>query len=189
MVSSPRARLRAVPAARLGASLLFSALALLAGCQPQIGDDCRRDLECSQLGDRMCDTSQPGGYCTIANCTPTSCPAGQAICVAFNNEPSSVPGCRNVGRTSPYVRNFCMKNCSEDSDCRSGYVCVDLSQENPWNADVIQRDSEATSVCLLPASDYGSDIDPDRKNEVCVGASAGGAGSGSSSEGGSAGAE
>ncbi|HSC88953.1 MAG TPA: hypothetical protein VLC09_16840 [Polyangiaceae bacterium] len=161
---------------RLGRALAAAGFVVLLGCQPQIGDDCRRDLDCSQLRDRICDTTQAGGYCTQFNCSPTSCPKGESICVAFNNEPSTVPQCTNLGRTSPYVRNFCMRVCGSDGDCRDGYICMDMTEENPFGAAVVQKDPTITSVCVSPQS--AEPIGSDRNNQVCTGAPEGGAGGG-----------
>src|SRR5690348_74537 len=45
------------------------AAALIAvGCLPKIGDHCTTSLDCSQTGQRLCDTTQPDGYCTVFNC-------------------------------------------------------------------------------------------------------------------------
>lgn len=145
---------------------LAGALAFwLAGCQPSIGDSCSVDSECSQTGERLCDTSQPGGYCTIFGCDPTSCPSDESICVSFGSVLSTVPGCDNPNRTSPYARNFCMKTCGDSGDCRDGYECVDMTQENPWGAAVIQRNPSNTRICLAPIS--AEPIPDDRDSEVC----------------------
>ncbi|MFW5740185.1 MAG: hypothetical protein ACOC1F_07450, partial [Myxococcota bacterium] len=55
------------------------------GCNPKIGDDCTNSTDCSVSGDRLCDTTQPGGYCTVFNCEPDMCPE-EAQCVAFDTE-------------------------------------------------------------------------------------------------------
>lgn len=98
---------------------------LLLGCPPKIGKKCSISTDCSQLGDRLCDTNQPEGYCTIFNCEPDTCP--ESICVGF--DPSLDPACKSAddGRWPRFQRTFCMKACSEDSDCRDGYECIDLS--------------------------------------------------------------
>lgn len=150
--------------------LLFFFFAAL-GCQPRVGDDCVRNQDCSGETQRLCDTSQPGGYCTLANCTPTSCPESESICVAFNSSRSTAPGCENPGRASPYVKNFCMLICSGDEDCRAGYACIDVGVENPWGAAVIQRDPGTTKICAFPAS--GGPIDPGRSTDVCTGDASG----------------
>jgi hypothetical protein len=160
---------------RLGALL---ALASALACQPRIGDDCLVDLDCSQIGDRICDSTQPGGYCTQFNCGPTSCPEDESICVAFGNTPSAAYGCGNLGRGSPYVRNFCMQRCEKAADCRDGYECLDVALENPWGATVIEQEPELTTVCVLPST--AASVDPraleDLDENVCSGPSLGGAG-------------
>ncbi|MCH2109744.1 MAG: hypothetical protein MK135_10465 [Polyangiaceae bacterium] len=162
-------------------ALALIGLASASACKPKIGDDCILDRDCSQIGDRNCDTSQPGGYCTVFNCDPVSCPEDESVCVAFNNTPSTVPGCGNLGKTSPYARSFCMKTCRSDSDCRGSYICLDIAEENPWGADVIQKDPERTTVCVYPESAAAiptGDGTGGRSNGVCQEAagSLGGAG-------------
>jgi hypothetical protein len=95
-------------------------------CSPQIGKKCSISTDCSQLGDRLCDTTQPGGYCTVFNCEPDSCP--NAICVAF--DPSLDPACGSaaLGRPPRFERTFCLAHCDTTSDCRDQYECVDLNQ-------------------------------------------------------------
>ena len=57
--------------ARAVAFFAFVATAsVLAGCSAEIGDDCSNSTDCSSTGDRLCDTTQPGGYCTLFNCEP-----------------------------------------------------------------------------------------------------------------------
>ncbi len=98
--------------------------AVLLGCPPKIGKKCTLSTDCSQLGDRLCDTTQPEGYCTIFNCQPDSCP--QSICVAFS--PTLDPACQNAddGRWPRFQRTFCLAACGDDGDCRDGYQCVHL---------------------------------------------------------------
>ena len=153
------------------------ALALV-GCLPKIGDDCQGDSDCSQIGDRVCDTSQIGGYCTQFNCTPESCPEGEGICVAFSNSPSLASGCADEGRPSPYARSFCMKPCERDGDCRGGYLCIDLEQEDPWAADVIQKPPTSSKVCLVPQSASPVDVDllSGIEENVCAGPAPDGSG-------------
>src|SRR5262245_28782560 len=82
------------------------------GCTPGIGDSCKLSTDCSALGDRLCDTSQPDGYCTVFNCDPGGCPS-EASCVEFH--PTS----------ERFSRRFCVRHCDSPSDCRAGYVCID----------------------------------------------------------------
>src|SRR5260221_10129318 len=101
---------------RLRLYLCALALAALSGCTPSIGDKCVLSTDCSIRGDRLCDTSQPGGYCTVFNCSGNSCP-DEAACILFNGR---VQGCAYddhvISRTA---RTFCMATCSSDSDCRT----------------------------------------------------------------------
>lgn len=161
-------------------TILLGALGLLVlgACQPKIGDDCLVDLDCSQVGDRICDTTQPNGYCTIFNCGPTTCPEDESVCVAFSNTPSEVAGCGNLGRTSPYARPFCMKSCEDDGDCRDGYVCLDITEDNPWGADLIEQDPKSTHVCVLPSSaeEIPRDRVSDLEENVCRGPAIGAGG-------------
>jgi hypothetical protein len=62
---------------------LAIALALgAAACGKQIGDDCQTATDCNPNGGRICDLSQPGGYCTILGCDETTCPS-EATCIRF----------------------------------------------------------------------------------------------------------
>lgn len=84
---------------------------ILAACSPQIGDGCQQSSACSVNGDRLCDRSQPGGYCTILDCQADQCP-DDAICVRFNED-------------SPRLSVVaCMKQCGGNGDCRGGYRCM-----------------------------------------------------------------
>jgi hypothetical protein len=60
---------------------LTSALAL-ASCGKKIGDACQTAADCDPNGARICDLSQPGGYCTILGCDETTCPS-EAACIRF----------------------------------------------------------------------------------------------------------
>ncbi len=84
---------------------------VLVACAPEIGDGCETSVDCSVNGERICDRTQPGGYCTIQGCEPDTCPDG-ASCVEFRGMPD---------RTSV---TFCMDGCGNDGDCRTDYVCV-----------------------------------------------------------------
>jgi hypothetical protein len=91
-------------------SMLVAVVALPMGCARRIGDGCSLDTDCSINNDRRCDTSQVGGYCTVAECDRNSCP-DDSLCVEFF---SSVP---------QRARRFCMSPCATDGDCRGGYKC------------------------------------------------------------------
>ncbi|MDQ3037280.1 MAG: MSCRAMM family adhesin SdrC [Myxococcota bacterium] len=96
------------------------------GCAPQIGDSCSNSSNCSINGDRLCDTAQPGGYCTIFDCQPDRCP-DQSVCVRFNPQPS---------RRAILA---CMRACNGDGDCRGEYRCASPEElmETGLEAEVI----------------------------------------------------
>ncbi len=136
----------------LASALAIVGLLALGGCQPSIGDRCVLSTDCSQRGDRLCDTSQPGGYCTIFNCVGNGCPT-EASCVIFGGK---LPGCaysdRGVARTA---RSFCVATCTEDLDCRVGYRCRDPhEQDKPWSA-IVLDDLQTRRICL-PETDAGA---------------------------------
>jgi hypothetical protein len=143
--------------------------ALLLGCPPKIGKSCSLSTDCSQLGDRLCDTNQPDGYCTIFNCEPDNCP--ESICVGF--DPSLDPACRSVddGRWPRFQRSFCMAPCSSDGDCRDGYECIDLSvprNQTSRRAEVVDLGAGdgglGFSVCMAKGTsslDGGVDAGPE----------------------------
>ncbi len=126
--------------------LTFLVTALAAsGCGKKIGDGCSTNIDCAQDGTRICDLSQPGGYCTVDGCTEDSCPS-ESICVRFFDQkyatlpcsdqqpcPSATEVCvtRNLGDSSPEKvcaptaseRRFCADKCSSNGDCRGSYSC------------------------------------------------------------------
>lgn len=159
-----RARLPFSPADHLRVLLLGALVAL--GCKPQIGDKCTTSTDCSQVGDRLCDISQPSGYCTVFNCEPkgsnaaASCPDG-ASCVAFGADPSPVASCENALGSTPYTRTFCMKECKNGNDCRDGYVCEDPEADERFSAvDVDGR----TKVCMVAFTAQ----EPQGSSDICT---------------------
>lgn len=97
------------PPRPLLAALVF-ALAFPAACKKVIGDSCSVNSDCSISGDRVCDLSQSGGYCTVPACEPDSCP-DNGVCVYFD------------AHTPRLRRRYCMAGCRGDDDCNSGYRC------------------------------------------------------------------
>ncbi len=97
---------------RLASPWLLPAL-LLAACAPEIGDPCTTSVDCSVQGERECDLTQPGGYCTVRHCDPDGCPDG-TLCVQWRPEPPRS------------AESWCMQPCESDADCRAseGYACV-----------------------------------------------------------------
>lgn len=136
---------------QLRSPALIAAATLLAlfafGCSPKIGDDCNSSTDCSLRGDRLCDSTQPGGYCTVFNCEPDGCPE-EAQCVAF--QASLDPVCVDPQQYPRFRRSFCMKRCENDGDCRDGYDCVNMAGANAWAAIVVDNDPEGTKVCVSP---------------------------------------
>jgi hypothetical protein len=98
--------------------LIIAALFFASGCPPKLGDECETGFECSANNNRFCDRSQPGGYCTIANCEPDSC-GSEGYCVRFKpDEP----------RLSI---DWCMAKCQDTGDCdRKSYVCRSANDLN-----------------------------------------------------------
>jgi len=139
--------------------VLVACLAL--GCNAKIGDKCTTSTDCSINGDRLCDTTQPGGYCTVFNCEPDTCP-NEAQCVAFDNQID--PVCTDP-RGARFERTFCLRRCSGDGDCRAGYSCEDMAaNSNAWGAAVVDVSPKGTKVCIVPWS--GVPI-ADGLTEVC----------------------
>ncbi|MBA3503823.1 MAG: hypothetical protein M4D80_29925 [Myxococcota bacterium] len=121
------------------------ALFVAIGCNKEIGDDCVVSSDCSPSGDRFCDSSSRGGYCTIQGCDFNTCP-DEAVCVrfftgSFTNRPCDPTAtqefngctldelCSLIGSCVPRSAElrFCMKKCDDDDDCRDGYECRDLT--------------------------------------------------------------
>jgi len=109
---------------------------LAAGCGQQIGDSCIVSSDCAIDGSRVCDNSSKDGYCTIAGCDYDTCP-GESECVrffsgGFANRPCGTAAdcsldelCSIQSQCVPRSAEtrFCMKKCSQPSDCRDGYEC------------------------------------------------------------------
>lgn len=174
--------------------LLCALLAIAAGCKPKVGDDCRISTDCSAAGDRLCDITAPGGYCTVYNCEPDTCPEDESLCVEFGAQRSPIAACVDKQSPSPYARAFCMATCDDDSDCRAGYTCEDLSSvTNPWAAVLIDRD-RGNRACLVPISQDALISDPGAggafgdvcHSELPPAPASGGSGSGGSASGGTA---
>ena len=128
--------------------LVFAAL-FASGCQPSIGDSCTLSTDCSKTGVRLCDTSQPAGYCTIFNCTSQGCPA-ESGCVQFG---PSIPGCPYDDRHGPsrLARAMCLYRCETTDDCRAGYVC--RSPADPeYGARILDQDKSQKFCMVIPVS-------------------------------------
>ena len=189
LVGSPFARLT-----WLGLAVALGAFAL--GCTPKIGDGCALSTNCSAAGDRLCDTTQPGGYCTVFNCDPGTCPA-DSVCINFGTTLAGSSACAPSQGNSPYQRSFCMASCGSDGDCRSGYSCLNLkgpdqdghesSHESTLLGAVLAEHSGDGKVCGIMPKDPGGAGAP--STEVCTGPDAGTptSGSGGAATGGATG--
>jgi hypothetical protein len=131
--------------------LAFALLGLVSGCTPDIGAACTTSTNCSSQGDRTCDTTMPGGYCTIPNCEPDTCPS-EASCVAFRQWPSAVAACQDPTDTR-MLRTFCMVRCESNGDCRAGYSCEDINASgNPWGASLADHANRDGRICIVPGA-------------------------------------
>jgi hypothetical protein len=122
-----------------------------AGCGSEIGDACSLSSDCSNSGDRICDTLSEGGYCTVFGCDHDTCPE-ESECVRFfagvatnlpcdpATEDVSTDDCsadelcsltENCVPRSAEIR-YCMRLCDTQDDCREGYECrtEDLMREH-----------------------------------------------------------
>jgi hypothetical protein len=109
-----------------------------AGCGSSIGDSCSLSTDCASDNSRSCDTSSPGGYCTIAGCDYGTCP-GDATCARFFPGLATTIACAGpsecgidevctlAGLCAPrsIERRYCMATCGGAGDCRDGYECRD----------------------------------------------------------------
>jgi len=111
---------------RSGWAAVLSALCVMlsvsVGCGRGIGDACESSLRCSAGGTRLCDMTQPGGYCTLAACQPGNCP-DDSVCVTFSQKTTEETASSDRNRLST---NYCMRKCDDRSDCRDdeGYDCI-----------------------------------------------------------------
>jgi len=122
----------------------------LTACRPKIGDACATSTDCSVQGDRLCDTTQLGGYCTIFTCEPTKCPDDSA-CAAFNG-PDLSNLCSSLSLQTRLERTFCLRTCESSSDCRPGYICADRTALRDNYRGEILDGTPATRICLVAVS-------------------------------------
>ncbi len=144
---------------------------LLGACAPEIGDDCSTSADCATTDQsRLCLSealeSFPGGYCTVFNCQPGSCPS-ESVCVGYRTALANAPECQDPSARARLQQTYCMRTCSKDGDCRTGYACIDMGEENPWGASVLEEGKRAsrTKICAVPYSE--PEDAPDRSADVC----------------------
>ncbi len=114
-------------------------------------------VDCSAQGDRLCDTSQPEGYCTIFSCEPDTCPE-DTLCVGFGAE--LPPSCEAPDAADPrwprFERTFCMSLCETDEDCRDGYQC--LAPEDRASSSIdIELENRSSKVCFAASTAPAAD--------------------------------
>lgn len=171
----------------------FAALVILDGCTPKIGRECTTSLDCSQQGDRLCDNTQPGGYCTLFNCEPDKCPEGDGVCVAFLSQLDPACGPTDDVSWGRFERTFCMANCDDDSDCRDGYECVQPASRDGRIIDfspvsdhicmvkinVTPVSAQIPEICVPPEVDFPlTPYDPGKGGAGGMGGAGGAAGAG-----------
>jgi hypothetical protein len=130
-------------------SLAIAAATLAIGCAPAIGDECETALECSSQGSRICDRTQPNGYCTIEGCENGTCPE-DSVCVKFR------PNLERV------ATSYCMAGCDNTSDCRNeeGFRCRSAQEfGEPGEAEIL-GDPKA-QFCTIPRPEMGELEEPD----------------------------
>lgn len=190
-------RVRVLSSERFSLWLGLAALALAAGCSPHIGDKCTVSTDCSATGDRICDITEPFGYCTQFNCEPNSCP-DNAACINFGTTLSIgnpiasgdiSAACMSSQGNSPYMRSFCLASCESDSDCRPEYSCIEPETIGGVKSDYDDfRRGKVCAVARFTADPRTADLDGGYSDEVCLGSDAGvSTSSGGSSSGGAGG--
>jgi hypothetical protein len=124
---------------------------LFAACKPEIGDECTYDADCSANMDRYCDSSQPGGYCLIIGCGPDECPE-EASCVNFTTPCPTGQGYEEDAEPDKCSiiepnrgRPYCMRHCSGNGDCRSGYRCI---EPEILDGAIIDFSGGKTKICV-----------------------------------------
>lgn len=114
----PMSRYRRLPPALLFALLLAPQI----GCDEQIEDSCEFNVDCSAQGERLCDLSSPGGYCTIENCTAQACPE-ESRCIAFYPQEFLSRACYPETEDDPDP-SVGTNDCTPDEKCISSGFCA-----------------------------------------------------------------
>jgi hypothetical protein len=148
-----------------------AALSAFSACAPAIGDECKTSLDCSSQGSRLCDRTQPHGYCTLRGCESGTCPE-DSVCVKFR------PVQERLATT------YCMAKCDDDGDCRSdeGYRCSTASEFGETaelEAEILGRSNQgfcsAEAVMSLPPAEDVPDaaVEPEPERDAAAGDDAG----------------
>lgn len=131
-------------------SLALAASTLAIGCAPAIGDECETALDCSSQGSRICDRTQPNGYCTIEGCENGTCPEG-SVCVKFR------PLIERV------ATSYCMAGCDNTSDCRNdeGYRCRTAGEFADGLGEAEILGDQSAQFCTIPRPEMSEMPEPD----------------------------
>ena len=120
------------------------------GCTPSIGDKCVLSTDCSTDGDRLCDTSQPDGYCTQFNCANERVPRRGRVRRSSTPRPrAAATTTARGGYGSRVARSFCVAQCATDSDCRGG-LHLRRPARAPWNGLVLDDDQAGAPALSVP---------------------------------------
>jgi hypothetical protein len=112
-------------------ALGLAALATAAACSRSIGDECATSVDCSPSGDRSCDLSQPGGYCTVEGCDARSCPE-DSVCIRWFPE--------------KFLTLVCDPKCEDTRDPNVEAECAAKSPQDPKATDKCTPDELCLSV-------------------------------------------
>jgi hypothetical protein len=139
--------------------LIVAALSLLtalsSACAPEFGDNCSSSIECSATGDRFCDQSQPGGYCTLSNCEPKSC-SDEGVCVRFKPAQPRLSS------------SWCMRKCGKTGDCRDDYVCRSAAELGKTDPTTPQEDVGTDAPTGLDDQPLAFVLDAKKNQKFCV---------------------
>jgi hypothetical protein len=159
---------------------LVALVALCGACRPEIGDPCRRAIDCSARGDRQCDLSNTSrdprgqGECILEGCSRDSCPK-EAVCVKVYSskflsvacdpqredievgvddcDPNEI--CLPEGLCADEItaRTSCRRECKRESECRSGYDCVEIGSNGVYLAADLDHPTrlETAQICAPEA--------------------------------------
>ncbi len=145
----------------LRATAALYVLLATAACGDEIGDECSLSSDCSTQGDRICDITSPGGYCTVLGCDFDTCPE-ESVCVRFYSVADTDSTCDPRAQTSGCTADelctlggtcvprtaeirFCMRTCGSNGDCRDNYECRDEELMREHGGEPVPPPGEAVS--------------------------------------------
>ncbi|HEX6244989.1 MAG TPA: hypothetical protein VFZ61_28910, partial [Polyangiales bacterium] len=126
-----------------------------AACAPRLGDGCKQGIDCDVRNQRVCDRSQPGGYCTIPNCKPGDC-GDDGVCVRFRPDQPRLSV------------NYCMLKCNSTSDCdRDAYYCRSADAINALLSPDAGAEDE-TDDQIIGGNRVAEVLDGDGTRKFCI---------------------